>query len=203
MALPELPTSIKKASHGVCYWIGHRRSMYRYHPLTEGAIVAELCNLINANIRGEFVINCEVMFGALLDSSDIAAPLTARGKADLVIYSHKKNSQGMYKKSPKCVIEIKRGSSSNESINDDLRRLEVVNSALPKARTMLIVVSEASRPNRFVNKNGRSRKIVKDIPNGKGGKYRVRGTWKALYGSSKRSIDNGCYACVIETFAND
>ena len=38
------------AFRGVVCWIGWRRSFYRMHNLVEGAIVAETCNVIAANL---------------------------------------------------------------------------------------------------------------------------------------------------------
>jgi hypothetical protein len=45
--LNRIPAWVDDALQGITFWIGHRRAMYRHSDLTEGAIVAELKNLIN------------------------------------------------------------------------------------------------------------------------------------------------------------
>src|SRR5450759_1842594 len=49
-SLEDVPDWARQALQGVTYWMGHRRCFYRNHPLTEGALVAEICNLVHANL---------------------------------------------------------------------------------------------------------------------------------------------------------
>jgi len=45
-SLNKRPRWTQRALQGVAYWMGHRRCLYRDYPLSEGALVAEVCNLI-------------------------------------------------------------------------------------------------------------------------------------------------------------
>jgi hypothetical protein len=47
-SLEDVPDWARQALQGVTYWMGHRRCFYRNHPLTEGALVAEICNLVQS-----------------------------------------------------------------------------------------------------------------------------------------------------------
>jgi hypothetical protein len=47
------PLWIERAMQGGAYWMGHRRCLYRDYPLSDGALVAEVCNLIYANLPRE------------------------------------------------------------------------------------------------------------------------------------------------------
>lgn len=54
------PLWLRRSLLGVCLWVGHRRALFRRRPLAEVALVAELCNLISANIDDDRFISCEV-----------------------------------------------------------------------------------------------------------------------------------------------
>jgi hypothetical protein len=45
-----MPPWAENVLQGIAYWIGHRRALYLHHYLTEGAIVAELANLMGAHL---------------------------------------------------------------------------------------------------------------------------------------------------------
>lgn len=64
--IERLPYWAEDVLQGIAFWIGHRRTYYRYHPLTEGAITAELCNLLNAKLRNGEQLTCEVMYRKLI-----------------------------------------------------------------------------------------------------------------------------------------
>jgi hypothetical protein len=48
------PPWLHTALQGITFWMGHRRCFYRNHPLTEGALVAEICALVYANMPEEY-----------------------------------------------------------------------------------------------------------------------------------------------------
>ncbi len=55
--LKKQPSWVERALQGVAYWMGHRRCLYRDYPLSEGALVAEVCNLIYANLPDTDFLN--------------------------------------------------------------------------------------------------------------------------------------------------
>ncbi len=100
-----LPLWVRRALQGVAYWIGHRRCLYKGYPLSEGALVAEVCNLIFANLPKDYGLRCEVQYSTFGERHNNAK----RDRADLVVY--KKASSGKEKSTPKFIIEVKRATT--------------------------------------------------------------------------------------------
>jgi len=98
---------------------------------------------------------------------------------------------------PKFIIEVKRASAPKAQIDADLRRLAAVRGAHPKIRTFMFLIAEARRPNRFVAKEGTSRRGRHEISDSNG-YYRVRRTWKAA--NAFFHVDRAQYACLIEVY---
>lgn len=61
-----MPPWAENVLQGIAYWIGHRRALYLHHYLTEGAIVAELANLMGAHLydvdHGRQYLYCEIAY---------------------------------------------------------------------------------------------------------------------------------------------
>jgi hypothetical protein len=182
---------------GLAFWIGHRHSLYRHYPLSEGALVAEACNLIFANYDPGDTLLCEVAYSRLMPNG--AAP---RARADLVIASNlpqnfdttKDNLFGRWV----TVIELKRASAPRNQIDFDLKRLAELRLANNMARTFLFLIAEARRPKRFVAPEGKA--ILGKHPiEGIQAHYRVRRACKAALAFSGKETAH--YACIIEVFA--
>lgn len=193
--LKRWPSWAREALQGVTYWIGHRRCLYRDYALSEGALVAETCNLIYANLPDDFVLLCEVQYSRLVGHDEKPTELTERARADLVV-AEKEIGAGT-EPIPRFVIEVKRAAAPRAQIDADLRRLAAVSRVRPNLRTFLLVIAEAERPERFVNKEGKSIVGEHEIPKCDG-HYRVRRTWKAAHAFQKR--DRAQYACLIEVY---
>jgi hypothetical protein len=199
--LKKLPVWAEAALQGVCYWMGHRRSLYPDYPLAEGALVAELCNLINANLHGSGKLTCEAQYSKMLPG--LLTPRKVEGqdeirwqkaRADLVV------SEGSFDNAdgrPDFVIEVKRYSAGKREIDADLRRLARIRHEFPKARAFLFVISEGKRPARFVNERGNSLKGKHRIPNSED-HFRVRRTLKAAHAFTRR--EQAQYACLLEVY---
>ena len=189
------PFWAEQALQGITYWIGHRRCLYRHYPLAEGALVAEVCNLIQANLKGPFILRCEVRYEELLPGIAKSGILTQKARADLVIVEKPK---GRDKPSPKFIIEVKRATASKGQIDNDLQRLAAVRNHHRAIRAFLFIIAEAKRPNRFVNKQGATRKERYSIPNCPQNHFRVRRTCKAIHAS--KAISTAQYACLLEVY---
>lgn len=192
----DLPDWVRPTLQGIAFWMGHRRCFYRSYPLTEGAMVAEVCNLLYANLNQDYVLECEVQISKLLETPQQPnADVTfQRARADLVI-SEKRDL--LDDAIPKFVIEVKRGSASKGQIDADLKRLATICAKKRSIRGFLFVISEASRPARFVTDEGVSVKGNQNIP-GTEWFYRVRRVYKAAH--AYKSKDTAQYACVLEVF---
>lgn len=200
--MPDRPKFLENALQGLAFWIGHRHSLFRFHPLTEGAMVAEACNLIFANLSDDLILKPECKYQRLLPQNVVENDLSNSARADLVILS--KNAKNSLKNNgaelstfTHFVMEVKRGSSSKAAIDDDLRRLFAFLRSHPgNARGFLILISESKSPTRFVS-NGKSKLGTHEIPNSDGC-YHVRRTVKAA--ASFSNTKKAHYACLIEVF---
>jgi hypothetical protein len=194
--LKKHPEWVREALQGVTYWMGHRRCLYRDYPLSEGALVAEVCNLIYANLPADLQLLCEVQYSSLVNSDLLPEIFQRKTRADLVVAKIPERNED--EPIPRYIIEVKRASASKSQINADLSRLAVARRLHPGIRAFLFVISEANRPKRFVHQEGRSLSGKHPIPNSDGCYYRVRRTWKAAHAFKKR--DRAQYACLIEVY---
>ena len=193
------PIWLERALQGLTYWTGHRRCLYRNYPLAEAAFVAELCNLIHANLPDKYSLHCEEQYSEFLHSADRPPILTEKSRADLVVYEAIKNRRGERELHVKFVIEVKLASAPKSQIDGDLKRLIAVRTAFPDIKTYLVVVAEAHRPDRFVSDAGAS--ITKQQRlKGVDGYFKVRRTLKAAHAYTK--IERAQYACLVETFVD-
>lgn len=143
-----IPNWIDPVLQGLSFWIGHQRAYFSDYPLLEGAITAEMCNLINSKInhKADGHLYCEVLYRNLVDEID-------QTRADLVIaktekYLSKVNRHDLAE-TVSTVIEVKRGTTSREEVSKDLRRLARIKYRMPKVRAFLIIVSEGKLPNQY------------------------------------------------------
>lgn len=193
------PNWLERALQGLAYWTGHRRCLYRNYPLSEGAFVAELCNLIHANLPDRYSLLCEEQYNEFLEGNDRPTLLTERSRADLVVYEKVKALEGATKLHARFIIEVKRASAPRSQIDADLSRLMAVRSIAPNIKTYLVVIAEASRPKRFVSDSGSSITKRQTI-NGVNGYFKVRRTLKAAHAYTR--IEKSQYACLIEAFSS-
>lgn len=198
--LPKRQKWLEKALQGLAFWMGHRHSLFGGYPLTEGALVAEACNLIQANLPHYLVLLPECMYRHLVPHGIQIENMTSRSRADLVLCDVTAKPIGREGNVSDCVrfvIEVKRGSAPNSEINSDLLRLHnYLAAAQNRARAFLFIVSESSVPVRFV-KNGKSWRGAHEIPRCNGN-YRVRRTVKAAASFSGK--ERAQYVCLIEVF---
>src|SRR5262245_31830976 len=83
--LPERPRWVEQALQGLAFWIGHRQAMFPNYPLAEAALVAELCNLMQANRPPNQILRCEQQYKYLLRQDSQRVLLADLCRADLVV----------------------------------------------------------------------------------------------------------------------
>ena len=200
LTLPERQKWLEHAMQGLAFWIGHRHSLFRDYPLAEGALVAEACNLIQANRPHGLILLPECMYGNLVPNGTLLKGVTPQSRADLVLCDKTASSigrRGNIFPYVRFVIEVKRGSASDKEINSDFTRLHnYLKASNDGARAFLLVISESNAPPRFV-KAGKSILGAKKIP-GCDGNFRVRRTVKAAASFSGKETAH--YVCLIEVF---
>lgn len=200
LSLPERQKWLEHALQGLAFWIGHRHSLFKDYPLSEGALVAEACNLIQANLPNDLILMPECMYRNLVTAGAIIQGVGALARADLVLCdtaAKQIGREGNLAIHTKFVIEVKRGNASAQSINEDLTRLHAfLQIATMGTRCFLFVVSESLAPKRFI-KDGKSILGKHPIP-GVTGHFRVRRSVKAAASFSGK--ESAHYVCLLEVF---
>jgi hypothetical protein len=200
LLLPKRQKWLEHALQGLAFWIGHRHSLFSGYPLSEGALVAEACNLIQANLPHDLLLLPECMYRHLVSVGSFVDGVGSQARADLVlcdIAAKHVGRDGNVSKHTKFVIEVKRGNASAQSVNEDLSRLHaLLRVATQGTRCFLFIVSESHAPRRFV-KDGKS--ILGPHPIlGTSGNFRVRRTVKASASFSGK--ESAHYVCLLEVF---
>jgi hypothetical protein len=174
------PPIFQTALQGLCFWMGHRQSLYHDWPLQEGALVAELANLLAAaNKDRNWKIQCEEQYKNVSDTN-------GRTRADICIWENEK---------PLYLVEVKRYSAPQEKIDEDLKKLAEAMRETPDMRCFLVLTSEKQRPKeRYVGKNGKA--AVASIPIDGHFTAKVRRVLKASASFEKK--DHAHYACLLE-----
>jgi hypothetical protein len=194
---------METALQGLAFWIGHRRALFRHYPLPEGALVAEACNLLQANKPDDLVLKPECMYKNLVSTGRLPKDISRQARADLVVCNTgvRQADRGQnISAHVRFVLEVKRGDAPKHLINEDLRRLQsFLRASPPDVRAFLLIASEANSPKMFV-KDGKS--IRRKVPiDGSPGHFMVRRTLKAS--SSFSSKASAHYVCLLEVFASN
>ena len=172
--------------------------------MSEGALVAEISNLIFANLAQNYTLSCEVQYSKLLPDQDDEIDtrnriITQKARADLVVSLGDLDFENDIT-NPEFFIEVKRANAPKAQIDADLRRLFEVRQKYPSARAFLFLISEKARPKRFVSEEGKSisgKHRVPGVPVSEG-HFRKRRTWKAAHAFKNK--DNAQYACLVEVY---
>lgn len=199
-SLPERQKWLEHALQGLAFWIGHRHSLFKDYPLSEGALVAEACNLIQANLPHDLILLPECMYRNLVAKGSKVQGVGAQARADLILCDAAAKvvgREGDLSPHTKFVIEVKRGNASAQSINEDLTRLHAfLKVATRGTRCLLLVVSESLAPRRFV-RDGKAI-LGRHSILGSTGYFRVRRSVKAAASFSGK--ESAHYVCLLEVF---
>ena len=193
------PPWFRKALQGLAFWVGHRCSIYEAWELSEGALVAELCNLIHAHLGDADKLRCEEPYTKFLKQS--YPHIGDKARVDLSVWRWEKDQQGKKRIRPHVAIEIKRASASTARIDDDLRRLAAIAEESSSVRTFLCVVSEKRLPKRFVSEKGNRRTGLVAIDK-TSSCYQVISVVKASAYLNLKNIHQAHYCCIVEVFTN-
>jgi len=190
---------LETALQGLCFWIGHRHALFRDYPLTEGALVGELCNLIQANKPDYLTLFPEKMYKAFIPKSAITGDWPGLTRADLILCSksyRQSEQKADLSQAVRFVIEVKRAVANQALILDDLKRLaKYLSVAGSGKRGFLVVIGESGPPEKFVTVNGNARREKPKIDD-TDACYQVRRVLKAA--SSFNGQSSAHYACLIE-----
>lgn len=195
------PQWLRQSLQGLSFWVGHRRSIYSAYELSEGALVAEFCNLLHAHLPERYRLKCEELYKKFLPTGVTWKDVGPKARVDLSVWErYKPDGQDGFKQRVHYAIEIKRARAPTADINQDLYRLAGIVENSQGIRAILCVVSEGTRPTRFTNARGTRKMGVVAIPK-TNCVYQVIEVRKAseVYGDR----DRGHYSCAIEVFEPD
>lgn len=200
-AMRVAPPWMRSALQGIAFWVGHRRSIYSAHELTEGALTAELCNLIHAHLDKRFRLRCEEPYKKLLPKGVIRPEVSSKARVDLSVWErYKPDGEEKSRQRVQFVIEVKRAGASNALIDQDLQRLAAIVEESEGIRAFLCIISEGTRPKRFTTVKG-VRKTNSVPIDGTSSEYVVLDAKKASHLFENR--DRAHYACVLEVLCSN
>ena len=150
----KVPGWTNNALQSLAFWMAYRETRYRHHPLTEGAIVHELSELLHSLIKvGDSDKNYlyrEIRYANICKASQE----TSRNRADILIATEalgvNKARSHDFSRSAKCVVEVKRWPSLTNDIKSDIKRLAKVASH-SKVRTFLIIACQSGIPKKLLD----------------------------------------------------
>jgi len=165
----EIQSTLHEAMQGLCYWVAHRHSYYYKHPLPEGAIVAELANLIEGRLPTGQHLFCEIPYKNIFDHKSkvdyFKESRFSDARMDLLIASEKVSVESVRKHDfghgSNTVIEVKRGDTLKAPFFQDLLKLAAVKRLSPNISTFLLLVSENKLPSqlKFFANTGRGNAV--------------------------------------------
>lgn len=199
------PPWLSNALQGLSYWVGHRRTIYSAWELSEGALVAELCNLCHAHLPERYRLRCEEPYSKFLPAGVTIEGVGVKARVDLSVWErYEVTRPGQLRRSfrqrPTFAIEVKRAKSPKAQIDNDLKRLAGIAESTDGVRAILVVTSEGTRPRRFTTSKGT--RLPGNHPiEGTNSVFQVIAVKKATDVYSDR--DKGHYAIAIEVFEPD
>ena len=181
-----LPKWVAPVMQALAYWIGYKKELYRHHLLNEGAIVAELASLINANKSEGDVVKCEQYYDQIDGIKD------TKIRADISILRDNKIH---------TVIEVKREEAGNVLIENDVLKLLSIKERHPKVKCYQIIVAQGKKPRKYVSDKGVSNKIEYAIVDTEYCTKAIR-VCKSNSSFKDESPKKANYVCLIEVVAS-
>lgn len=177
----------------LAYWVAYKQQYYANSLLPEGAIVAELTQLLSSNIDSGLRVECEKMY------KEIDYTIKDGGRADIIIGAKGKLKDKKGSKISKDelheVIEVKRYEGSFNRLVNDMEKLSVLNINGTDVRKYLVVIGQKKLPEKIFKDTHNV--IRKNIYTGDGSFKAIPRIGKKAYPTKKEST-SGAYAALIE-----
>ncbi len=142
------PKELKNACRGLAFWIGYRRSIYNLYHIPEAAVVTEFCNLLSAHLGNDKFLFPEQMYKKLTDQPDIR-----QIRCDVAVFRkiEKVKLEDRAPEQVEYVVEVKRYDSSDNAIQEDIRRLGtyLASKPDPKPQAFLVISCEGTIPEEY------------------------------------------------------
>ena len=162
----KVPEYIVNAMQGLAYWIGYKKCLYNYYPLSECAIVSEFSSLLQSGANEDEIVLCERQYCNFFTEENIPEDVDGK-RVDLTVAelenNHNQNEvhnilahdnkqeKGFLRDKAKVVFEVKLHRSSRTLIDNDFKRLKKIKDANEAIVTYLLLVPEHEVPEEFVD----------------------------------------------------
>lgn len=187
------PPHWSRVLQGLAHWIAYKSQYFDGHLLPEGAIVAELTQLLSSKISSVSKIECERMYKTLYKTS---APKNLNNRRADIVIGEKPKNKGIHIAKVGEVIEVKRyKEGSFKKIESDFEKLAMLKGINKNVRLFQVIVGQKKVPKKLFNE--KHNLFTRDIYHTKNGlKVKLRLARKS-YGT-KRSGNFGVYAVLAE-----
>lgn len=196
--MKDVPIHWHSVLQALAHWVAYKKEYFYGHLLPEGAIVAELTQLIAANINEGQRLECERMY------KDFDSSINGQARADIVIGSKPVRTEEEKKSHVKKmmslddlaeVVEVKRYEGNFIKTQEDFEKLAQLKVNNPGLRLFQVVVGQRSLPVKlFTKAHSLHRKNLYD--GNLGLDVRARLAKKAY--CSKKSVTSGVFAVLLE-----
>lgn len=190
-----IPKYWNEILQGLSYWIAYKKQYFKDHLLTEGAIVAELTQLLSAKIESNMRIECERMY------KEINPQIIDQSRVDILIgkKTNDKYKNGKIKKLMPNelleIIEVKRYEGDWKKVEVDFEKLFKLKKNLPNTRLFQIVVGQEKLPDKIFN--SKHNLMRRSIYNGNVELKTLPRLSKKAF-STKKESEKGVYSILIE-----
>lgn len=198
----DIPRYWQKVLQALAYWIAYKKEYFHDHLLSEGAIVAELTQLLSANTDSNQRVECERMYKHFCTS------ISENIRADIVVgVKPEKTQKEKEEKKRKLisltelteVIEVKRYETDFKGIEKDfekLDKLKILKTAKPSLRLFQVIVDQNSRPQKLMNEN--CRLFTRNIYTGHNGLDVRSRLSKRAYSTLNTKAGRGVHVVLLE-----
>lgn len=191
--MADLSNHWASALQALVYWVAYKQQYYSNSLLPEGAIVAELTQLLSSSVDNSIRVECERMY------KDIDSTIEDGGRADIIIGAKGKLKDKKGSKVSKDdiheVIEVKRYEGSFNRLIKDMEKLSVLEIKGTAVKKYLVVIGQKKLPEKIFKNTHNV--IRKNIYTGEGCFEAIPRIGKKAYPTKRKSI-SGAYAALIE-----
>lgn len=187
--MQDIPRYYEPVLQALTHWIAYKREYFYEHLLPEGAIVAELTQLLSAKLPSGFQVKCETLY------KDMDPTVEKLIRADITISECVDGCLEL-----RDVIEVKRYDSAADfdKVIKDADKLSILREALPHVSLLQVVAGQRRAPDKLVTD---AHNVVRNniYPKLKGiERLDVRARiCKKAYGT-KRPSASGAFAVLLE-----
>ena len=150
--MKDVPKHWEKVLQAAAHWIAYKKQYFDGHLLLEGAIVAELTQLLSAKLDKSMQLKCEMHYKNILGAGK------GSKRADLVVGKKESDEFIIHEVIEVKRFEINKKKGNLNEIKKDFEKLSQVTDLNPRPRLFQLIVGQHSLPDVYFNKKKESMK---------------------------------------------